>query len=166
MTSQVATNPVNAEQIRALLPHAGTMCLLERVLEYDAGSIRCDARSHLDPANPLRRHGHLPAICGIEYAAQAMALHGALTQAESGAAPAPTSHASAARDTNGQPGRRGYLISVRNTCCHVPYLDETDTALQVRAKLVFGDATSRIYSFAVTTGQTSLVTGRAAVMLG
>jgi hypothetical protein len=38
-------------------------------------------RRHRDPPCPLRRDGLLPAICGVEFALQAMALHGALTAA-------------------------------------------------------------------------------------
>ena len=39
-----------------------------------------------DPANPLRAEGRLGAAAGIEYAAQAMALHGSLLAGE-GSAP-------------------------------------------------------------------------------
>lgn len=69
---------IGASRIRELIPHAGAMCLLERVIEYDDASICCEARSHLDVDNPLRHNGRLSTLCGIEYAGQAMALHGAL----------------------------------------------------------------------------------------
>ena len=59
-------------------PHQGRMCLLERVLDWDAAQIRCGAVSHRDAGNPLRAHDRLAAACGIEYAAQAMAVHGSL----------------------------------------------------------------------------------------
>jgi predicted hotdog family 3-hydroxylacyl-ACP dehydratase len=82
--------PIDVERIRELVPHAGKMCLLERVVDCDTASIRCETRSHLDRANPLRRNGHLSSVCAIEYAAQAMALHGALTAPRhSGALTAP-----------------------------------------------------------------------------
>jgi predicted hotdog family 3-hydroxylacyl-ACP dehydratase len=82
--------PIDVERIRELVPHAGKMCLLERVVDCDTASIRCETRSHLDRANPLRRNGHLSSVCAIEYAAQAMALHGALTApGHSGALTAP-----------------------------------------------------------------------------
>jgi len=68
------------EQIQALIPHQGTMCLLDRVLAWSAAEITCTASSHLAPRNPLRRDGRLGAICGIEYGLQAAALHGALVQ--------------------------------------------------------------------------------------
>ena len=64
--------------IAARIPHHGTMCLLDAVDAWDSESIRCRATSHRDPANPLRDAGSLPATAAIEYAAQAMAVHGAL----------------------------------------------------------------------------------------
>ena len=54
------------------------MCLLDAVLDWDDARITCRATSHADPANPLRADGRLGAANGIEYAAQAMAVHGAL----------------------------------------------------------------------------------------
>jgi len=68
------------EHILGLIPHQGTMCLLDRVLDWSAGEIVCAASSHLAPDNPLRRDGRLGAICGIEYGLQAAALHGALVR--------------------------------------------------------------------------------------
>ena len=40
--------------IEAHVPHKGTMCLLERVVEWSDQRIVCEAISHTDPANPLR----------------------------------------------------------------------------------------------------------------
>jgi predicted hotdog family 3-hydroxylacyl-ACP dehydratase len=65
-------------RIAALIPHSGRMVLLDRAVAWDDDFIACESRSHLDPANPLRRAGCLAMICGIEYALQAAALHGAL----------------------------------------------------------------------------------------
>ncbi len=69
---------LDRDAIRALIPHQGAMCLLESARAWSATRIAASARSHLDPANPLRRNGRLAAICGCEYAFQAAALHGAL----------------------------------------------------------------------------------------
>ena len=152
--------PINVDRIRELVPHTGKMCLLERVVACDAASIRCETRSHLDRANPLRRNGHLSSVCAIEYAAQAMALHGALTApGHSGAL-----NATAPR---GAPGgvRHGYLASVRDMRCHTHYLDEYSAELIVSAKLIFDESSRMIYSFAVAAGESDLVTGRAAVVL-
>jgi predicted hotdog family 3-hydroxylacyl-ACP dehydratase len=64
--------------IAALVPHAGAMCLLHEVLEADGERILARAISHRDPSHPLREGNALPALCGVEYAAQAMAVHGML----------------------------------------------------------------------------------------
>jgi predicted hotdog family 3-hydroxylacyl-ACP dehydratase len=179
--------PIDVERIRELVPHAGKMCLLERVVDCDTASIRCETRSHLDRANPLRRNGHLSSVCAIEYAAQAMALHGALmAPGDNGALTAPEhSGALTAPKHNGAPTapelsgalnatapsgatggvRRGYLASVRDMRCHTHYLDEYTAELIVSAKLMFEESSRMIYSFTVTAGETELVTGRAAVIL-
>ena len=90
--------------IAALLPHAGRMCLLSRVIAWDAEGIACAAWSHLEADNPLRRAGMLPALCGLEYPLQAAALHGAL------------------RD--GAAGRAGYVARLREVTTHVKRLDD------------------------------------------
>ncbi len=161
--------PIDAERIRKLVPHAGNMCLLERVVACDAASIRCETRSHLDQSNPLRRNGHLASICAIEYAAQAMALHGALTAPKDiGALTAPghsgTLTAAASGNTPADV-RHGYLASVRDLRCRTRCLDQYTGTLSVSATLVFDESARRIYSFVVAAGKTELVTGRAAVIL-
>jgi predicted hotdog family 3-hydroxylacyl-ACP dehydratase len=74
------------EEIACLIPHAGAMCLIDRVLSWDDKAIRCLTMRHLAPDNPLRREGRLAAVYGVEFAAQAMALHGRLA-ANDGAPP-------------------------------------------------------------------------------
>jgi predicted hotdog family 3-hydroxylacyl-ACP dehydratase len=123
------------------------MCLLDRVLAWDSAAIRCEASSHLDPDNPLRRAGRLRAAAGIEYATQAMALHCALTAA---------------------PGSQpGYLLSLRDVRCEAVGLDAAGSPLQVEveAERLMGDGSSAVYAFAVRAGSVTLVTGRAAVAL-
>ena len=63
--------------IAASIPHHGAMCLLDAVVDWSETAIFCRAVSHTDPANPLRADGRLGAEAGIEYAAQARAVHGA-----------------------------------------------------------------------------------------
>lgn len=62
--------------IAALIPHDGAMCLLDGVLAWDRTSITCAASSHRAPGNPLAAGCRLDVVCGVEYAAQAMAVHG------------------------------------------------------------------------------------------
>jgi len=134
------------------IPHQGSMCLLERVSAWDTQQIRCEASSHRDSNNPLRAHGRLGAACGIEYAAQAMAVHGALL-AESGAGAA------------SQGPTLGYLASVRGVTLHVDRLDDLSDALSIHAERLSGDSSTILYSFTVHAGRRLLLGGRAAVIL-
>ena len=138
---------LNREEIAGLIPHAGAMCLLDGVVSWDENRIRCVSRSHLDTGNPLRAGGRLPAVCGIEYAAQAMATHGGL-----------------AGSTRGRP-RAGYLASLRDVVCLRDRLDDLDGELVVEAERVLGDEARVIYEFRLWVGETEVLSGRAAVVL-
>ena len=76
--------PLDHAWLLAHLPHQGSMCLLDAATAWDAQHIRCTASSHRHADNPLRAHDRLGTACGIEYAAQAMAAHGALLAAALG----------------------------------------------------------------------------------
>jgi len=123
------------------------MCLLDAVLEYSEATITCRAISHLDPANPLRAEDRLGAANGIEYAAQAMAVHGSLLARA------------------GDPPRQGYLTSVRSVALHVARLDDLPGELLVRAERMSGDANNILYQFSLNHGERCLLAGRAAVVL-
>src|SRR4051794_13876660 len=73
-----APTTLNHAGIAARIPHAGRMCVLDRLLRWNETELVCSASSHRDPANPLRSATGLLAPVLIEYAAQAMALHGGL----------------------------------------------------------------------------------------
>ena len=135
------------DEIRARIPHSGTMCLLDGVLSWDDQRIRCMASSHRDAGNPMRRDGRLRAACGVEYAAQAMALHGGL-KTGGGAAP-----------------RAGYLASLREVSCLVVYLDDVAGDLLVEAEQLLAEGSRVIYGFVVHGDGHELLSGRAAVVL-
>ena len=139
--------PLDHAWLLAHLPHQGSMCLLDAVTEWDAQRIRCTASSHRAPDNPLRAHDRLGAACGIEYAAQAMAAHGALL---------------AAADN---PPRAGYLASVRGVELHVARLDDIAADLEVEAERLSGDDNTILYGFRVSAAGRELLSGRAAVVL-
>ncbi|AQQ33472.1 MULTISPECIES: hotdog family protein [Burkholderia cepacia complex] len=143
----VLTPPLDHAWIAAHIPHAGTMCVLDSVDAWDTERIRCTATSHRDPDNPLRARGRLASVCGIEYAAQAMALHGALLGAH-----------------EARP-RVGYLASVRNVDAFVDRLDTFEQPLTIDAQRVSGDGRSVLYEFTLRCGERVLLSGRAAVML-
>ena len=66
-------------ELSKFLPHGNDMCLLSSVEHWDASSITCLTSTHRDQNNPLQRQGLLGMISGLEYAAQAMAVHVGLT---------------------------------------------------------------------------------------
>lgn len=134
------------------IPHQGRMCLLDEVAHWDAQHIICRASSHQAPDNPLRAHGRLGAACGVEYAAQAMAVHGALM------GEALAGHGKA-------PPRGGYLASVRSVSLLVSQLDTEAGPLTVSAERLTGDDNTALYSFELQAGAKVLLRGRAVVVL-
>lgn len=122
------------------------MCLLDRLLRWDADTIACEADSHRDPDNPLRRDGTLPAVCGIEYALQAMALHGALL-------------------SGGTPQRAGYLSSLRDVVLGAERLDTLRGALHVTAASLVAEAQGFVYRFEVRGEGRVVLSGQAAIIL-
>ena len=134
--------------IASHIPHQGSMCLLDCVEAWDEQRIQCRAISHRAADNPLRARGRLGAACGIEYAAQAMAVHGALL------APPDSSRA-----------RVGYLVSVRSTQLYVPRLDDIAADLRVEATCITRSENNILYQFSVSAAGRLLLDGRAAVVL-
>lgn len=134
--------------IAAHIPHQGDMCVLDHVVEWDEQRIQCRAGSHRLSSNPLRSREQLGSACGIEYAAQAMAVHGALL-AEAG---------------NARP-RAGFLVSVRGAVLHVPRLDDIAVDLDIEAVCIHGSGGNILYQFAVHAAGQLLLEGRAAVVL-
>lgn len=141
------TPPLDQEWIAAHIPHSGAMCLLDEVVQWDDETIRCTATSHRDPHNPLRMNGRLAAVCAVEYAAQAMAVHGAVLGAASG-----------------RP-RAGFLASLRNVETHVEQFDTLEGPLVVEAERISGDVNNILYRFIVSCSEETIVEGRAAVIL-
>ena len=124
------------------------MCLIDEVLDWSESEIHCRTASHRLKSNPLRTADHLRSECGIEYAAQAIAIHGALNVTP--AAPAPVA---------------GMLASVRGVELHVPRLDDVEDALTVRAWRRGGDVTALLYEFSIAGGAKTLLAGRATIVL-
>ncbi len=133
--------------IAARVPHAGRMCLLERVLAWDSSQIHCLATSHRGRDHPLAHTGTLGMANGIEYAAQAMAVHGALL---AGLDTAPAA---------------GFLTSVRDVQWEGARLDTLGPELQVHAERLSGDTTTILYGFRLEAQGRTVLSGRASVML-
>jgi len=133
--------------IAAHIPHQGRMCLLDAVLAWNRAGLHARATSHRPTDNPLRADGRLGAATGIEYAAQAMAVHGVLTAGD------------------GQPLGVGYLASVRAVRLHTDRLDDIAEDLDVRVQRLSGDAGVILYAFDMSAGGRTLIDGRASVVL-
>jgi predicted hotdog family 3-hydroxylacyl-ACP dehydratase len=136
---------VEAAEIAGLVPHAGAMCLLDRALSWDATRIVCESVRHRDAANPLRRGGMLPVICGLEFAFQAMALHGALSA--------------------GTLQSVGFVTSLREVALGAERLDDVAGPLRIEAEALVAEPGGFIYRFDVTAERRSLLSGQAAVIL-
>jgi predicted hotdog family 3-hydroxylacyl-ACP dehydratase len=125
-----------------LIPHAGSMCLLDRVIAHTESDIECTARSHRTPDHPLRRDGQLSALHLVEYAAQAMAAHGAL---RAGGV------------------QQGMLAALREIRLHVDRIDDIDSDLTVLAVRRIAQANGSLYDFRVLAGGRLLCEGRVAI---
>ena len=136
--------PWGRAQIDGYLPHRGAMCLLSEVRAYDRDTIECVADSHHDLAHPLRAHGRLGAACAIEYAAQAMAIHGALCA-----------------DRERPPA--GSLLAVREARFWVARLDDIAEDLLITCHCLARDSRVASYRFVVATTAGPVAAGRATV---
>lgn len=130
------------------IPHQGGMCLLDGVESWDEQGIRCRAVSHRATDNPLRAHGRLGAACGIEYAAQAMAVHGALLAPPGSVRP-----------------RFGYLVSARGVRLLVSRLDDIADDLLIEAVCTTRSTNNVMYQFSIHAAGSLLLEGRTTVML-
>lgn len=137
--------PATRAAIARLVPHQGAMCLLDSVSACDAARIACASTTHRDPANPLRREGMLPAVCGAEYGLQAMALHGALT---AGAV---------------QPA--GFVAALAGLDLAAERLDDVPGMLAVTATALSRESRGFIYAFELRGAGRVLVAGRGTVVL-
>lgn len=137
-----------ALDLDALLPHAGPMRLITAVRAWDERSIVCAATTHRAPGHPLRVGGRLPAVCGLEYGAQAMAIHGALRAGR---------HAKP---------RAGYLVAAYELAWARERLDDVEGAIEVRAECLLAGADRVAYAFWLNdAGGAPLLAGRASVVL-
>jgi len=132
--------------IQAHIPHQDAMCLLDEVLSWDTTQAQCRSSTHRSAENPLRANGRLGVACAIEYAAQTMAVHGALVASAAGTA-----------------ARPGFLASVRGVQLSVDRLDDVADDLVTHVERVAGGEASALYEFSVSANGAVLVSGRAAI---
>ena len=135
---------LNHNEIMSRLPHSGSMSLLHEVIQADDHSLTALANSHLDIDNPLRLEDKIATVNGIEYAAQAMAVHGSLLS------DAP---------------QAGYIASVRNIEIKVPQLPETQAPLMIKVEQLMSNENGFTYQFHISCEQQLLISGKITVFL-
>ena len=116
-------------QIEACIPHAGSMCLLDRVERWDPACIVCRAASPAQ-GHPLATAQGVPVVAAIEYAAQAAALHGALLDGQ-------------------RKVRQGLLARLTGVELVGDRLDAASGMLSIQAELLVRGASGCMYSFMV-----------------
>jgi predicted hotdog family 3-hydroxylacyl-ACP dehydratase len=131
------------------VPHRGRMCLLDEVRSWDAAHVECATRTHAAADHPLRAHARLGAGCALEYAAQAMAVHGALLDPAADSA-----------------GGFGLLTSAREVELYVLRLDDLAGELLVRAERLHAGEDGALYDFSLWHMQRLLAQGRASLWFG
>jgi len=144
---------IGRDWIARHIPHHGSMCLIDDVISWDGDAIHCRTQTHTSTDNPLRADGRLGAICGVEYAAQAIAIHHAILlaqQAPGGAAGAPV---------------QGYLAALRDLETYVEGLDTLPPPLDIFASRHAALDRGAVYDFVVRQASLSLLKGRITLKL-
>ncbi len=141
------------DAIAKYLPHAGNMCLVDEVIAWQDQKIHCRTLSHLDDMHPLKKTGILHASQGIEYAAQAAALHLAL-------------QASATNHIHLKIA--GRLAAIQECTFHVARLDNILEPINIHCSSLFVDnGAGAFYEFMLSIDnhpQKMLITGRFLIM--
>jgi predicted hotdog family 3-hydroxylacyl-ACP dehydratase len=135
----------SSSPIASLLPHQPPMILIDKIDECWPEGLRCSSNSHLDPSNPLRQNGVLSIFAGVEYAAQAMALHARLTSN---------------REREHAEPRKGFLASAKQLRAHARNLDDRMGRLSIEVNKLAGDDTSSLYLFAIAAAGHLLLEGQ------
>jgi len=139
------TTRLTGDAVAALVPQRGAMCLIDAVETYDAERIVCTSARHLEASNPLREDGRLSALAAIEFAAQAMAAHGALLAA-------------------GKP-LPGWLARVRDCVVCCGRMDDLPSPLRIEAERVAGGERALSYRFVVAAGSVEVAHGSVLIAL-
>jgi len=121
--------PIEKIHFQDLIPHEGSMVLIDQVNDWDLNKISCSTRSHLLSNNPLMLNNSLSSIHLIEYGAQAMAIHRGLLTGES---------------------LQGFLAAVRDANFFIDNLDNVHGALHIQAIFELKINNNVVYSLNVS----------------
>jgi predicted hotdog family 3-hydroxylacyl-ACP dehydratase len=152
MIPQLSPTLLTKDWIAAHIPHQGSMCLLDGVKEYGAEHIVCVTSSHSLMDNPLRVAERLGMATGIEYAAQAMAVHCALL--------AETTELS----QNTKQSTQGYIAAIRAVSNNLDHWDHLPGKVYVIAERQSAMDSGAMYAFRLEHAYVVLQSGRVTLM--
>lgn len=130
-----------------LIPHAGNMDLLARVLAWDSNQLLGEADAP-GAAHPLARGERVHAVHACEFGAQAAAVHGALL----------------ARDA-GIPASTGLLAALRDVRLHADWIDST-APLRIVVQRLAALPQATHYGFEVTQAGRTFAEGQVIIAFG
>ena len=133
--------------IDSLIPHKGAMCLLDGIEYHDGQRIICSTMQHRSTSNPLRTSAGLSSLHAIEFAAQAVAVHGGLLATAQARPPL------------------GLLLSARDCRFGVRRIDDIEGPLVIEAAQAGNNDETLLYRFKVTAQDVLLAEGRVTVLL-
>jgi predicted hotdog family 3-hydroxylacyl-ACP dehydratase len=140
----IVNSALNQSQFAHLIPHAGSMILIDSVDCWTAKQIVCRTCSHQNPDNPLRLQGQLSAMHLIEYGAQSTAIHGGLLTGK--AAP-------------------GFLAAARGAHFYIDNLDDINDEIIITATAELKIQNGAVYLLVINdTKQKLLFDARATVV--
>jgi predicted hotdog family 3-hydroxylacyl-ACP dehydratase len=151
-TGAAAPVGLDRAQILRLIPQQGAMCLLERIIDWDAQRLLAQGSDPRTPEHPLRAHDRLGSASALEYAAQAAAAHGALL----GALPQSAQASRSAPTALLASGRAVELLCLR--------LDQLAAELLIEVRRQHADGGGALYDFELRAGAT-LARGRLTLLL-
>ena len=133
-------NHITRKVVEKMLPHAGSMRLIDSVTCWTADSIECHGSCNcLD--HPLSQNGKLSSTVAIEYAAQATAVHGFLL-------------------ANDNVAKFGVLAKLTDISLHMAVVDNIQSPLRIFAQLVARTDQGCIYNFEVNGTRLPIASGR------
>lgn len=136
------------QQLCKLIPHDGSMCLLESVDSWDESQIVCSSKSHHNPDNPLKDGNRLGCVNAIEYGAQAVAIHGRLL----------------AEDSN-PVSQSGFLVQIKDLDFDDCDLSVLPGALTIKAQQLHCDRTSMLYRITIKHDHNQIMQGRVMIFI-
>jgi predicted hotdog family 3-hydroxylacyl-ACP dehydratase len=132
------------ETWEALIPHAGAMALLDKVIHWNETTLHAIGERLTSHEHPLRSLAGLHAVHLAEYGAQAAAIHRALL--------------------GKREMRAGRLVSLRGVQLAIEHVDLSKGRLDVHVERLLADERGAHYAFEVEQQGCQLASGRILVM--